>query len=335
MKEYLPEGELYCRPDNKFYISHRKGLEESMSANRTLEAPCIVCDRAHNLIVDFGFIKGIIPRNEGAVGIEEGVTRDIALISRVNKPVCFKVQGLTRDSFGNESVILSRRAAQEECLRDYVKTLTPGDIIPVKVTHMEQFGAFVDMGCGLPSLIPIDLISVSRISHPADRFYIGQMIKTVVKSIDESSGFPKPGMTRKFTLSQKELLGTWEENVERYSVGETVAGVVRSIESYGIFVELTPNLAGLAELRESGTSHQPIYVGQQTSVYIKAIIPEKMKIKLIIVDTFDETDDRISGFLSRKNEYFIGGKHLDRWTYSCAGADKVIESVFNPRRNDI
>ena len=45
-------------------------------------------------------------------------------------------------------------------------------------------------------------------------------------------------------LSQRELLGTWEENAALFSQGETVAGVVRSVESYGIFVELTPNLAG-------------------------------------------------------------------------------------------
>lgn len=51
-------------------------------------------------------------------------------------------------------------------------------------------------------------------------------------------------------LSQRELLGTWEENASLFEQGETVAGIVRSVEDYGIFVELTPNLAGLAEFRE-------------------------------------------------------------------------------------
>lgn len=49
------------------------------------------------------------------------------------------------------------------------------------------------------------------------------------------------------SLSHKELLGTWEENAALFSPGETVSATVRSVESYGIFVELTPNLAGLAE----------------------------------------------------------------------------------------
>ena len=42
------------------------------------------------------------------------------------------------------------------------------------------------------------------------------------------------------------MLGTWAENAALFSPGQTVTGVVRSVEDYGIFVELTPNLAGLA-----------------------------------------------------------------------------------------
>ncbi len=39
------------------------------------------------MIIDFPCMKGIIPRIEGAIGIDDGTTRDIALISKVNKPV--------------------------------------------------------------------------------------------------------------------------------------------------------------------------------------------------------------------------------------------------------
>ena len=71
-------------------------------------------------------------------------------------------------------------------------------------------------------------------------------------------------------------MGTWEENAEMFHSGETVNGVVRSIEPYGIFIELSPNLAGLAEPKPD------VYVGQIASVYIKSINPDKMKIKLIL-----------------------------------------------------
>ena len=50
-----------------------------------------------------------------------------------------------------------------------------------KITHLETFGAFCDIGCGNVALLPIDAISVSRISHPKDRFQVGDNIKAIVK----------------------------------------------------------------------------------------------------------------------------------------------------------
>ncbi|MBR5139745.1 MAG: DUF21 domain-containing protein, partial [Clostridia bacterium] len=63
--------------------------------------------------------------------------------------------------------------------------LEVGDILPAKVTHLEPFGAFCDIGCGIPSLIAIDCISVSRISHPSDRFFPGQEILSAIRARDE------------------------------------------------------------------------------------------------------------------------------------------------------
>lgn len=306
MPEYLPEGELILKEENRKATESLRSLEECIISGKIVEAPCVVCDSRHNLIVDFGFIKGIVPRCEGAIGIDDGTTRDIALISRVNKSICFKVTAIATDEYGKKVAILSRKKAQQECFCNYISRLIPGDIIRARVTHIEQFGCFVDIGCGIPSLIPIDTLSVSRISHPSDRIFVGQQLNVVIKAIEGS----------KISLSHKELLGTWEENASFFTAGETVTGYVRSIENYGIFVELTPNLAGLAEFREN------VCVNQHASVYIKAIIPEKMKIKLIIVDTFD------CGFSSGDFRYFIKGNHIDSWTYSTPQSEKVIKTVF-------
>jgi small subunit ribosomal protein S1 len=309
MIEYLPEGGLYIKEDNRRYTESVKALEECIASGRTVEAVCIVCDSNHNLIVDFGFMKGLIPRNEGAIGIDDGTTRDIALISRVNKAICFKVTG-----FSNGMALLSRKQAQLECISEYINNFKNGDIVRAKVTHLEQFGCFVDIGCGLPSLIPIDAISVSRISHPSDRFYVGQEITAAVKSVDTSAG----GVFPKITLTHKELLGSWEQNAARFTAGETVSGIVRSVESYGIFVELLPNLAGLAELREN------VKVNQAVSVYIKAIIPEKMKIKLIIVDSFENPK------INYNYKYHLGldSGRIDSWIYSAKSSDKIIKTDF-------
>jgi small subunit ribosomal protein S1 len=251
-------------------------------------------------------MKGIIPRAEGAMGIEEGTVRDIALISRVNKPVCFVITGFRTEN-GETTAILSRRKVQDECMQTYISSLKAGDVIPATVSHIEGFGVFCDIGAGISALMPIDSISVSRIPHPAARFTAGQNIFAVVKSVDESG---------RITLSHKELLGTWEENAALFSVGETVPGIVRSVEKYGIFVELTPNLAGLAEFSDG------VSPGSHAGVYIKSIIPSKMKIKLIIVDSFD------ADYPASQPKYFIRDGHIDNWRYSPDDSLKLIESEF-------
>lgn len=306
MKRFMPEGQLFETSENQIALHSPLSLADACTKKQILEAKAIVCDSAHNLIVDLGCMHGIIPRTEGALGVKEGSVRDIAMISRVGKPVCFVITGMGKDENGKPVAFLSRAMAQQRCFESYINELSCGDVIDAVITHLEPFGAFCDIGCGLPSLLPIDAISVSRISHPKDRFTPGDTIRAVVKSNENG----------RITLSQKELLGTWEENAKLFSQGETVSGIVRSVESYGIFVELSPNLAGLAEIRDG------VYPGQQASVYIKSIIPEKMKIKLIIIDAFSPMAEK-SSF-----QYFTQTEHIDTWRYSPLGAGKLIESVF-------
>lgn len=282
-------------------------MAEAYARGTIIEAQAVVCDSDHNLIVDLPCGKGIIPRTEGAIGIADGSTRDIALLSKVNKPVCFKIIDITTSDDGTPFYILSRRMAQEECMDNYISSFMSGDVVPAKVTHLEPFGCFVDIGCGIPSLIPIDTISVSRISHPSDRFKVGDEIRAAVKSTENG----------RIYLTHKELLGTWEENASAFQAGETVSGIVRSIEDYGIFVELAPNLAGLAEPRPG------IKVGQNVSVYIKALIPDKMKVKLIIVDVCEENLNPI------KNRYFCSDEHISHWQYAPESSNKSIETIFD------
>jgi len=310
MNQYTPEGNLISTFQNHELISSYSGLERALEKQIILEAPVVLCDHNFNLHVSLGGkIRGIIPRDEVQFSPKEE-TKDIAILTRVGKPVCFKVTGFRRDGAGETVAILSRKSAQQECVFNYIETLQPGDIIPTKITHLENFGAFVDIGCGIVSLLSIDSISVSRISHPAARLSVGDFIYTVVKHIDENG---------RIYVSERELLGSWEENAALFSEGQTVRGIIRSVESYGVFVELKPNLAGLAEFKED------VFPGQTAAVYIKSIIPEKMKIKLIIIDTHD------APAFPEPLEYFIDTDavtHISSWTYSPSNCKKVIESKF-------
>ncbi len=307
MNQYKPEGSLIRTDKNREYLSTYEGLEEAMERGIILEGIAAMADHGFNLYLNLGGIRAKMPRDEVSYG---ETIKDIAILTRVGKPVCFKLIGFERTAAGERVALLSRRAAQKECHENYISTLTPGDIIPTKITHLESFGAFVDIGCGITSLLSIDCISVSRIAHPSARLAVGDMIFTVVKSIDERG---------RIYVSERELLGSWEENAALFSEGETVRGIIRSVESYGVFVELMPNLAGLAEFRED------VCVGQTAAVFIKSIIPEKMKIKLIIIDTHDEP------LVRTPLEYFVDTesvRHMDEWIYSPKGCKKVVTTVF-------
>jgi small subunit ribosomal protein S1 len=198
-----------------------------------------------------------------------------------------------------------------ECRKNFLLDLVPGDIIPARVTHTEPFGAFVDIGCGIVSLLSIDCISVSRIAHPRDRFSGGDYIKVAVRSCDHKTG--------RIYVTHKELLGSWQQNAEKFEPGQTVTGVVRSIEDYGIFVELTPNLAGLAEYKDGAV------VGQKAAVFIKSIIPERMKIKLVLIDSYGEpAKPDPPAYLFPPEQ-----THMERWLYSPEACEKRVETVFS------
>ena len=296
MNFFLPEG----------MDLHRGGftpdlLRKAKTDGAILQAPVVVCTEEHDLLVDLGCCIGRIPRAETAIGITEGQVRDIAILSRVGRAVSFRVLELPSSG----SILLSRRLAQEEARNHLLQTKRPGDILPAVVTSLAGFGAFCDIGCGLPALMGIETISVSRIYHSRDRFCEDQQIFAVIRSMDQETG--------RIQLSHRELLGTWEENAAAFQPGQTVTGIVRSVKPYGAFVELTPNLSGLAE------PNFDLHTGDAVSVYIKSILPERLKIKLVALRKLDP-----SSLPQKPLHYFHTSGHIDRWYYGTEGFAKTI-----------
>ncbi|MEA4964929.1 MAG: S1 RNA-binding domain-containing protein [Oscillospiraceae bacterium] len=288
MNAYLPEGR---NPRPSPYTAEE--LKTAMFSGEILEGVAVKCDERHNLLVDLGCATGIILRQDAAVGIREGTLRDIAILSRVGKPVSFQVLDLPEE----EPPVLSRRAAQEEALSHFLRTLSPGDILPATVSNLTAFGAFCDIGCGIPALLGIENISVSRIAHSRDRFQEGERIYVAVKLIDRENS--------RIFLTHKELLGTWEENAAVFQQGQTVTGVVRSVKAYGAFIELLPNLSGLADPNPS------LREGDAVCVYIKSILPDKQKIKLVALHRLEP-----GAVPPAPLTYYLTCGHLDRWVYS-------------------
>ncbi len=302
MVEYKAEG--LCRPAQNMTSAQ---LEEAFHAGALLQATALAFDQAHRLRLTLAGRPAYVEYDECADGIQAGQVRDIAILTRVGRPICFVIRQLPQGPEGCYQ--LSRRQAQLQCRQNYLDQLRPGDILPCRVTHIEPFGAFCDVGCGISALLPIDCLSVSRIQSPADRVQVGDDLYCVLKSRDEQG---------RLVLTLRELLGTWLENAQRFAPGETVVGLVRSIEEYGIFIEIAPNLAGLAEYTDG------VRLGQPVSVYIKNILPEKMKIKLVIVNR--ELTDPLRFAL----QYTQTSGHMDRWVYSTPHCRKLVQTLFEP-----
>ncbi len=301
-KFYPPEG---LRPPAALTLSD---LREALESGAILEAPVQRCGVDHTLYLSLGGVQGRIPREEAVAPWISGAERDIAVLSRVGKPTCFTVTALEADEKGAPVALLSRRAAQERAMESFLETLEPGSVLTGRVTRLENFGAFVDVGCGIVAMLPIEHISVSRISHPRERFQPGQKILAAVWSLDREA--------RRITLTHRELLGTWMENASRFRPGETVRGVVRTVKEYGSFIELAPNLSGLADARER------LAPGDGVSVYIKSIRPERMKVKLQVIEKLPPSPPE-------PIRYQITDGKLEHWVYSPPNYEKEpVETDF-------
>ena len=276
----------------------------------TLKA-ALRCDAALCLHFQFGSVTARMPREEVTAPWITGAGRDIAVLSRVGKPVCFTVTDLSADAKGAPVALLSRKQAQEDAITALEALLRPGSVVTGRIVGMEPFGAFVDIGRGIVALLPTAYISAARIRHPRERFQIGQKILAVVKSLDRAS--------HRITLTHRELLGTWLENASLFAPGDTVQGIVRGIQDYGAFIELTPNLSGLTDRRDD------LHEGDAVSVNIRSLRPERMKVKLQVIERLPPLP------VPEPLRYWITDGVLERWVYSPANFEgEAAETVFTP-----
>lgn len=301
---FLPEG---SRPQAALTSAQ---LKAEIQRKTILEGMVLRCDTKRNLLVSLGNLTGMISREEAVAPWISGADKEISLLSRVGKSVCFQVTAVDTDAKGAPVIQLSRRAAQERAKAWFLENLRPGMVVASQVTHLEPYGAFLDIGCGIIAMLPIERISVSRINHPSDRLRLGQKLPVAVAAVDAK--IPR------FTMTLKELLGTWMENASWFHEGDTVPGIVRSVRDYGCFVELMPNLSGLAEYRSD------LRPGDRVSVYLKSIRPERMKVKLQIIEKLPALPQKAPLLRCQ-----ITDGCLDRWTYSPPNYDREpVETVF-------
>ncbi|MGN1012585.1 MAG: S1 RNA-binding domain-containing protein [Clostridia bacterium] len=214
-------------------------------------------------------VKAIIPRGEASSVVgDDGMVEEKFILNKKGKvlPVCIK-DILNND--GNIELVMSKRILELKVRKWMYMHLKPGVKLRGIVVGLKDYAAFVDVGGGVTGILKLQDMSDTMLTNASDVFKLGQRIEVIVKKYDRDTG--------RIELSYKELLGTFEENVKDLKEGDIVEGVVRNRLKSGVFVEIKPNVVGIAE-HVNG-----IETNQKVLVSIKKINLEKKKIKLIII----------------------------------------------------
>lgn len=119
-----------------------------------------------------------------------------------------------------------------------------GTKIKGKVVNIMDYGAFIEIQKGVDGLVHISEMSwTQRIKHPSQIMSIGDEVEAVVLSIDKQNERLSLG------LKQAEV-DPWINLGEKFPIGSIHTGGVKSIVSYGVFVELDKGITGLVHISD-------------------------------------------------------------------------------------
>ncbi len=140
----------------------------------------------------------------------------------------------------DEKLIVSEKSVWEDRQKSVIAQYRVGSSVEGEITALADFGAFVRFGA-LEGLVHISEIAWQRIDHPRDLLKIGQTVSAEIIGIEGSKIF----------LSMKKLVrDPWADIEKRYKVGDAVEGTVLKVNPFGFFVELDPEIHGLAHVSE-------------------------------------------------------------------------------------
>jgi len=144
------------------------------------------------------------------------------------------------------NIVLSRKAVlEEENAEKKKKTLADleeGKVLRGTVKNLTEYGAFIDLG-GIDGLLHITDMAWGRISHPSEKFQIGDEVDVIVLKFDRER--------ERVSLGFKQLQeDPWESAASKYPPHTRIRGKVVSLTDYGAFVEVEEGIEGLIHVSE-------------------------------------------------------------------------------------
>jgi small subunit ribosomal protein S1 len=268
---------------NNVVVSRRAVVEQEFSAERSalmdnLQEGAVVRGSVKNLtdygaFVDLGGIDGLLHITDMAwkrvkhpsevVKVGDEVEVRILKFDRERSRVSLGLKQLGADPWEN----IARR-------------YPPHTRVFGKVTNIADYGAFVEIEDGVEGLVHVSEMDwTNKNVNPAKVVHTGQEVEVMVLDVDEER--------RRISLGLKQCQANpWKEFAENYNRGDKVAGQIKSITDFGIFIGLPGNIDGLVHLsdiswdqpgEEAVRNYQK---GQQLEAMVLAIDPERERISL-------------------------------------------------------
>ncbi|OGE77846.1 MAG: hypothetical protein A2751_02265 [Candidatus Doudnabacteria bacterium RIFCSPHIGHO2_01_FULL_46_14] len=218
-------------------------LREKMESREIIKTKILEANKG-GLMVRINSVVGFLPVSQLAPAhyprVEDGDKNKILSVLRGFVNQDFDVRIITAEQNG-EKLIVSERAVIEGEILQKISKLAIGDIVDGEITGVVDFGAFMKFGEGLEGLVHISELAWQRIENPKDIVKVGDKVKAQVIAIDND----------RISLSLKRLQkDPWEDAVKKYKIGQMVTGKVLKLAPFGAFVELDPEIHGLAHLGE-------------------------------------------------------------------------------------
>ena len=188
----------------------------------------------------------------------------------------------------DDKLIVSEKAVWETKQEGVISKYKIGDVVEGDVTAVTDFGAFVRFDANLEGLVHISEIAWQRIDHPRDVLKPGDHVRAEVINIEGSKIF----------LSMKKLVpDPWKKVSERYAMGQVVKGRVLKINPFGLFVELDPEIHGLAHISELAAKpvkdvNEIARVGDEFEFRIVSIDPENHRLGLSLKKAKEEAAEK-------------------------------------------
>ena len=249
-------------------------IVEAYENNETLEGRIVEAVKG-GVIISVKSVRVFIPASQ------TGVPKDGDLTSIVGTTQQIKIIEIKEDrkrAYGSIRAILreAKKAEQEA----FWNEIEEGKIYDGVVKSLMDYGAFVDLGCGVDGMVHTSELSWKRIRRASDAVKVGDQLRVFVKSFDRERG--------RISLGYKtEETNPWFVFNNQYSVGDTATVTIVSLMPFGAFAEIVDGVDGLIHISQIADHKiakpdDVLSVGQSVEAKIVSIDDEKHQVGLSI-----------------------------------------------------